>query len=347
MKEHKIAVVGGDGIGPEVVREGLKVLVAASELYGFRTRLTQYPYGTDHFLATKEEFPDSALAEMKQQDAVLLGAIGDPRVEVGRIERAVIAGMRWGLDLYVNLRPIKLYDARLCPLKDKTPEDVDFVVVRENTEDAYRTSPKFQNKGTHDEIATQEMLYTWKGVDRVVRYAYELCRKRNDQKKLTLVDKANAVRAQDLWTRVFADVGKEYGYVDATCAWFVKTPEFYDTIVTTNLFGDIITDLGAQIQGGMGIAASGNIHPGKVSMFEPIHGSAPKYAGKNVANPIATIAAVGMMLDYVGEAKAAAAIEATIRTLLTSGKVKSLSAGAHKTSEVGDWAVEELRRAAK
>jgi 3-isopropylmalate dehydrogenase len=262
--------------------------------------------------------------------------------------------MRWGLDLYVNLRPIKLYDARLCPLKDKTPEDVDFVVVRENTEDAYRTSPTFKNKGTKDEIATQEMLYTHKGVERIVRYAYDLCLKRNDQKKLTLVDKANAVRAQDLWTRVFADVGKEYpqitqdhGYVDATCAWFVKSPEFYDTIVTTNLFGDIITDLGAQIQGGMGIAASGNIHPGKVSMFEPIHGSAPKYAGKNMANPIATIAAVGMMLDYVGEPKAAAAIEKTIKTLLISGKVKNLSAGTHKTSEIGDWAVEELLRSAK
>ena len=354
MSEHKIAVVGGDGIGPEVVREGLKVLKTASEVFGFKVKLTDYPYGTEHFLKTKEELPDSALAEMKQQDAVLLGAIGDPRVEVGRIERAVIAGMRWGLDLYVNLRPIKLYDARLCPLKDKTPEDVDFVVVRENTEDAYRTSPTFKNKGTKDEIATQEMLYTHKGVERIVRYAYDLCMKRNDQKKLTLVDKANAVRAQDLWTRVFADVGKEYpqvtqdhGYVDATCAWFVKSPEFYDTIVTTNLFGDIITDLGAQIQGGMGIAASGNIHPGKVSMFEPIHGSAPKYAGKNMANPIATIAAVGMMLDYVGEPKAAAAIEKTIKTLLISGKVKNLSAGTHKTSEIGDWAVEELLRSSK
>jgi 3-isopropylmalate dehydrogenase len=343
--------VGGDGIGPEVVREGLKVLVAASEIYGFRAKLTNYPHGTEHFLKTKEELPESVLGEMKHHDAILLGAIGDPRVEVGRIERAIIAGMRWGLDLYVNLRPIKLYDARLCPLKDKTPEDIDFVVIRENTEDAYRTQPKFTAKGTADEVAIQEMLYTRKGVERIIRYAYDLCVKRNDKKQLTLVDKANAVRAQDLWTRVFAEVGKEYpqvtqdhGYVDATCAWFVKTPEFYDTIVTTNLFGDIITDLGAQIQGGMGIAASGNIHPGKVSMFEPIHGSAPKYAGKNVANPLATIAAVGMMLDYVGEKKAAAAVEAAIRTLLTTGKVKSVAAGAHKTSEIGDWTVEELRR---
>jgi 3-isopropylmalate dehydrogenase len=351
VAEHKIGVIAGDGIGTEVVREGLKVLVAASEVYGFRTKLTTYPYGTEHFLKTGEEFPDSALSEMKQQDAVLLGAIGDPRVEVGRIERAVIMGLRFGLDLYVNLRPIKLYDARFCPLKDKTPEDIDFVVVRENTEDAYAGVGGLLKKGSPDEVAVGEMIYTRKGVERVIRYAYELCRKRNDQKKLTLVDKANAIRAQDIWTRTFAEVGKEFpeisqdhGYVDATCMWFVTKPESYDTVVTTNLFGDIITDLGAAITGGMGIAASGNIHPGRVSMFEPIHGSAPKYAGKNVANPLATIAAVAMMLDYVGEPKAAKAVEGAIKTLLTSGRVKSLSAGVHKTTEIGDWAVEELQK---
>ena len=351
MAEHVIAVVAGDGIGPEVVREGLKVLAAASEVFGFRTRLVTYPFGADHFLKTGEEFPSKALDEMKQMNAVLLGAIGDPRIEVGRLERAIIAGMRWGLDLYVNLRPIQLYDARFCPLKDKTPDDIDFVVVRENTEDAYAGPFGFMKKGTPDEIAIQEMVYTRKGVERVIRYAYELCRKRNDLRKLTLVDKANACRAQDIWTRVFAEVGKEYpditqdhGYVDATCAWFVKTPEFYDTIVTTNLFGDIITDLGAQIQGGMGIAASGNIHPGKVSMFEPIHGSAPKYAGKNVANPLATAAAVGMMLEYLGETKAGKAIDDGVRSLLTSGKVKSISAGVHPTSQIGDWMVEEVQK---
>jgi len=351
VAEHKIGVIAGDGIGTEVVREGLKVLVAASEVYGFRTKLTHYPYGTDHFLKTGEEFPDHALSEMKQQDAVLLGAIGDPRVEVGRIERAVIMGLRFGLDLYVNLRPIKLYDARFCPLKDKTPEDIDFVVVRENTEDAYAGVGGILKKSTPDEVAVGEMIYTRRGVERVIRYAYELARKRNDQKRLTLVDKANAIRAQDIWTRTFAEVGKEYpdisqdhGYVDATCMWFVTKPEAYDTVVTTNLFGDIITDLGAAITGGMGIAASGNIHPGRVSMFEPIHGSAPKYAGKNVANPLATIAAVAMMLDYVGETKASKAVESAIKSLLTSGKVKSLSAGVHKTTEIGDWAVEELQK---
>jgi 3-isopropylmalate dehydrogenase len=351
VAEHKIGVIAGDGIGTEVVREGLKVLTAASEVYGFRNKITEYPYGTEHFLKTGVEFPDAALSEMKQQDAVLLGAIGDPRVEVGRIERAVIMGLRFGLDLYVNLRPIKLYDARFCPLKDKTAEDIDFVVIRENTEDAYAGVGGILKKGSPDEVAVGEMIYTRKGVERVIRYAYELARKRNDQKRLTLVDKANAIRAQDIWTRAFAEIGKEYpdiaqdhGYVDATCMWFVTKPEFYDTVVTTNLFGDIITDLGAAITGGMGIAASGNIHPGRVSMFEPIHGSAPKYAGKNVANPLATIAAVAMMLDYVGEPKAAKAVEAAIKSLLTSGKVKSLSAGVHKTTEIGDWAVEELQK---
>lgn len=351
MANYTIAVVAGDGIGPEVVREGLKVLRAASEVYGFGTELIEYPFGAEHFLATKEEFPASALDEMRQMNAILLGAIGDPRIEVGRLERAIIAGMRWGLDLYVNLRPVKLYDARFCPLKDKGPDDIDFVVVRENTEDAYAGPFGFMKKGTPDEVAIQEMVYTRKGVERVIRYAYDLCKKRNDQKRLTLVDKANACRAQDIWTRVFAEVGKEYpeiqqdhGYVDATCMWFVSKPEFYDTIVSTNLFGDIITDLGAALQGGMGLAASGNIHPGKVSMFEPIHGSAPKYAGKNAANPLATINAVGMLLDYVGEKRAAQAIETGVRNLLTSGKVRSLSAGTHPCSQIGDWMAEEVRK---
>ncbi len=350
MSEYRIAVVAGDGIGPEVVREGLKVLTAASEVFGFRVSCTHYPYGTDHFLKTGEELPQKAFDEMAQQDAILLGAIGDPRVEVGRLERAIIAGLRFGLDLYVNLRPIKLLDERFCPLKGKKPEDIDFVVVRENTEDAYAGIGGILKKGQDSEVAMQAMVYTRSGVERVIRYAYEYCRKRNDKKLLTLVDKANAVRAQDIWTRVFAEVGKEYpdikqdhGYVDATCMWFLKQPEFYDTIVTTNLFGDIITDLGAAIQGGMGIAASGNIHPGRVSMFEPIHGSAPKYAGKNMANPIATICAVSMMLEYLGETKAAHAIEECVRRLLVSGRVKSLSAGVHGTNEIGDWTVEELQ----
>jgi 3-isopropylmalate dehydrogenase len=351
---HDIAVIAGDGIGPEVVREGLKVLDAAAGVYGFRFRTEAMPYGADHYLKTKETFPDSALRAVHDFEAVFLGAIGDPRVETGMLERAIISGLRFGLDLYVNLRPVRLYDARFCPLKDRGPEDLDFIVVRENTEDAYAGLGGILKKGMPNEVAVQEMIYTRSGCERVIRYAYDLCRKRAKLHRLTLVDKANAVRAQDIWTRTFAEVGLEYdnvkqdhAYVDAACMWMVKNPEWFDVIVTTNLFGDIITDLGAQLVGGMGIAASGNIHPGKVSMFEPIHGSAPKYAGKNSANPLAAICAVGMLLDHVGEPEAAHGVEEAVRRLLTSGKVKSLSAGHLPTDRLGDMVVEELRAGVK
>ena len=286
-KSYRIAVIGGDGIGPEVTAEAVKVLEATSKSMGFEIERTDYPFGSEHYLATGELMPEGIFDELRTHDAVLLGAVGDPRVEVGKVEYAVIGGLRFQLDLFVNLRPIQLYAEHVCPLKDKTPADVDFVVVRENTEDAYAGIGGHLKKGTPDEVAIQEMVYTRKGVERVVRYAYELCRQRDRQKKLTLVDKANAVRAQDLWTRTFAEVGEEYPdieqdhlYVDAACMWMIKNPEAFDTMVTTNLFGDIITDLGAMIQGGMGIAASGNIHPGQVSMFEPIHGSAPPSRGR-------------------------------------------------------------------
>ena len=280
MAEHRIALIGGDGIGPEVVREGVKVLRAAAEIYGFQVDMTDMPYGTEHFLKTGVEFPDAAREECAEHDAILLGAIGDPRVEVGRIERAVIMGLRFGLDLYVNLRPVQLFHENFCPLKGKGPDDINFTVVRENTEGAYAGIGGILHKGTPIEVASQSMVWTRAGVERVIRYAYELARTRGKRKHLSLVDKANAVRAMDLWTRVFAEVGEEYpdvttdhGYVDATCMWMIKNPEHYDVIVTSNLFGDIITDLAATLQGGMGVAASGNIHPGKVSMFEPIHGS--------------------------------------------------------------------------
>jgi 3-isopropylmalate dehydrogenase len=351
---HDIAVIAGDGIGPEVVREGLKVLAAAAEIHGFRYRTVDMPYGAEHFLKTGETFPDSALREAHDFDAILLGAIGDPRVETGKLERAIISGLRFGLDLYVNLRPVRLYDARFCPLKDRGPEHLDFIVVRENTEDAYAGLGGILKKGSPNEVAVQEMIYTRAGCERVIRYAYDLCRKRAKLHRLTLVDKANAVRAQDIWTRTFAEVGLEYddvhqdhAYVDAACMWMVKNPEWFDVIVTTNLFGDIITDLGAQLVGGMGIAASGNIHPGRVSMFEPIHGSAPKYAGKNSANPLATVCAVSMMLDHLGETVAAHAVEEAVRRLLTSGKVKSLSAGHVPTNVLGDMVCEELAAGAK
>jgi 3-isopropylmalate dehydrogenase len=351
-KSYSIAVIPGDGIGPEVVREAVRVLDRVSTQHGFRAECTTYPFGAEHYLKTKEIFPDSAFDEIAKHDAILLGAIGDPRIEVGLLEFGIIARLRFGLDLFVNLRPVKLYAEHLCPLKDKGPEHVDFVVVRENTEDAYAGMYGYFKKGTPDEIATQEIIFTRKGVERVIRYAFDLARARGKARKLTLIDKANAVRAMDLWTRTFAEVGAEYpdiarehNYIDAACMYVVKNPEWFDTVVTSNMFGDIFTDLSAMIQGGMGVAASGNIHPGRISLFEPIHGSAPKYGGKNVANPIATIAAVQMLLDYLGEQRAAGRIESAIATLLTSRRVPSLSADSGlSTTQVGDLVLSELEQ---
>jgi 3-isopropylmalate dehydrogenase len=352
---HTFAVVPGDGVGEEVVREGLRVLDRAASRFGFRYELVRYPFGADHYLATGETMPESVFDEVRQMSAIFLGAIGDPRIEVGFLERAIIAGLRFRLDLFVNLRPIKLYASHLTPLKDKGPDDIDFIVVRENTEDLYTGLGGIFKKGTADEVAVGEMIFTRKGVERVIRYAFDLARARSvaqgggAKPKLTLVDKANAIRIMDIWTRTFEEVGREYpdvacdhNYVDACTMWMVKNPEVYETIVVPNLFGDIITDLGAMLQGGMGIAASGNIHPGRVSMFEPIHGSAPKYRGQNVANPLAAIAAVQMMLDYVGEKAAAAAVERAIASLLGSGRIPSLAAGVLKTSEIGDLVVEAI-----
>ena len=348
-RTYDIAVIGGDGIGPEVVREGLRVLERVAAIEGFSIRPTSYPFGAEHYLKTKEIFPESAFSEVRAQRAILLGAIGDPRIEVGLLEFGIIAKMRFELDLFVNLRPVKLYADHLCPLKDTTSEQVDFVVVRENTEDAYAGMRGFFKKGTPDEIATQEIIFTRKGVERVIRYAFELARTR-PRKKLTLIDKANAVRAMDLWTRTFAEVGAEYpdvarehNYIDAACMYVVRNPEGFDTVVTSNMFGDIFTDLSAMIQGGLGIAASGNIHPGQVSLFEPIHGSAPKYTGKNVANPIATIMAVQMMLGYLGEPRAAARIEDAVAGLLRSKRLPSLATDSgFSTTQIGDLVLAEL-----
>ena len=343
MKTYSIAVIPGDGIGPEVTREALKVLLAAGEAHGFGTRTRIYPWSGEHYLKTGELMPQTALDEYRGQDAILLGAIGDPRLETGLLERAVVAGCRFGLDLYVNLRPIKLYAEHLCPLKRGTPETIDMVIVRENTEDLYVGTHGFFKKGTPDEVATQELLLTRKGTERVIRYAFDLAMTR-PRKKLTMVDKANAVRAYDLWTRVFAEVGKEYpdveqdhAYVDAATMWMVKNPEWFDVVVVPNMLGDIITDLGAMLQGGMGAAASGNIHPGKAGMFEPIHGSAPKYAGKNVANPVAAVASVQLLLDFLGEREAAAAVESAVAESLKSRRIPDLGANCGlSTSEIGD-----------
>jgi 3-isopropylmalate dehydrogenase len=352
-KSYPIAVIPGDGIGPEVVNEALRVLERVAAIEGFTAPLTRYPFGADHYLSTREVLPDSAFQEIQEHAAILLGAIGDPRVPVGFLEFGIIARLRFGLDLYVNLRPVRLYAEHLCPLKDKRPEDVDFVVVRENTEDAYAGMHGHFKKGTPDEIATQEILFTRKGTERIIRYAFELARRRDRAKKLTLVDKANAVRAMDLWTRTFEEVGREYpdisrdhAYIDAACMWCVKNPEWFDVVVTSNMFGDILTDLAAMVQGGLGIAASGNLHPGRVSLFEPIHGSAPKHAGRGAASPIASIMAVQMMLDYLGETRAAARIEETVAALLRSKRIPSLGSDSGlKTREAGDLVIEALERA--
>lgn len=351
-KTYRIAVVGGDGIGPEVVREGLRVLRAAADRFGFDYELTDYPYGTEHWLRTEEILPAAAFAEMQEHDALLLGAIGDPRAPVGLIERGVIGTLRWEGGLYINLRPIRLYNERWCPLKDKTPDQVDMVIIRENTEDAYVHPAVFEDKGGPNEVAEQPMRYTRAGTERVIRYAFDVAMTR-ERKQLTLIDKANAVRAQDIYTRVFDEVAAEYpeiktdhAYIDAACMWMIKNPEWFDVAVTTNLFGDIITDLGAMVQGGMGVAASGNINPGKFSLFEPIHGSMPKAAGKNTANPIATINAVAMMLEHLGESEAATAVESAVASLLRSDRVIDLRAGAHATSAWGDMVLEEMAAAA-
>jgi 3-isopropylmalate dehydrogenase len=353
-RNYRIAVLPGDGIGPEVTREALETLRLAASVRGFTITTTDYPFGAEHYLKTKEAFPGSALEEMRGQDAILLGAIGDPRLPVGLLERAIISGIRFGLDLFVNLRPIRLYAADLCPIKGKGPEDVDLVVVRENTEDVYAGIGGFLKKGTPDEVAIQEMVFTRKGVERVTRYAFDLARHRGKRKKLTLVDKANAVGAMDLWTRVFEEAGRDYpdierehAYIDAACMWMVKNPESFDTVVVSNMFGDILTDLGAAVQGGMGIAASGNIHPGRVSMFEPIHGSAPKHAGRNVASPVGAILAAQLLLDHVGEAEGAALIEGAVRDLFVAGKLRSTGTDSGVgTKEQGALVREGMKRLA-
>lgn len=347
MKTYKIGVIGGDGIGPEVAEEAVKILRRVQD--GFRLEFVEYPFGADHYLRTGELLPDSAFEEIKTLDAVLLGALGDPRVGTGVLERGILFRLRFGLDLYVNLRPLKLYAEYLCPIKGKGPGDVDILVCRENTEDAYSGECRFEKKGTPDEVAIQEARYTWRGCERIIRYAFEQARRR-PRKKLTLVDKANAIRGHDLWRRAFDHVAKDYpdvtrdtAYVDATCMWMVKNPENFDVIVTTNMFGDIITDLGAMIQGGMGIAAGGNIHPGRVSVFEPIHGSAPKYKGQKKASPLAAILAGGMLLEHLGEKKAADRVEHAVRRLIESRRLPSIGTDSGiPTNQVGDWVAELL-----
>jgi 3-isopropylmalate dehydrogenase len=344
---HRIAVIPGDGTGPEVVREGLKALEAASRATGFRYTLETYDLGGDRYLKTGDILPDSVLDELRGFDAIYLGAVGHPEVTPGILEKGLLLRLRFELDQYINLRPVKLYPGVDCPLKDKGPEEIDFIVVRENTEGLYSGMGGFQYKGTPQEVSTQVHLTTRFGAERAIRYAFELTRKRDRKRQLHLVGKTNVLTyVHDTWWRAFHEVGeadypdvtREYAHVDAACMWFVKNPEWFDVIVIENMFGDIITDLGAMIQGGMGVAAGGNINPQGVSMFEPIGGSAPKYTGQGVVCPLAAIGAVQMMLEELGEADAAARVEAAIVKALESGKIKSLSAGRMglSTSEVGD-----------
>ena len=391
---YKIAVIPGDGTGPEVVREGLKVLEAAAAAKGFTYETTEYDLGGERYLKTGEVLPDSVLDELRTFDAIYLGAVGHPKVAPGVLEKGLLLKARFELGQYINLRPVKLFPGVECPLKDKRPEDIDFVVVRENNEGLYSGIGGFQRKGTPEEVATQLMVNTRAGVDRCLRYAFELTRRRGRRRTvkvaagdlnglpagavgdrvefdhrergamtgtlaetgdagiavdvegmLTLCAKTNVLTyAHDLWWRAFNEMGaaefpeifRDYAHVDATCMWFVKNPEYFDVIVVCNMFGDIITDLGAMIQGGMGVAAGGNINPEGVSMFEPIGGSAPRYTGQNVINPLAAICAVGMMLDELGQHDAAEAVEAAVMSV--TPKMRSMSAGrmGYSTSEVGD-----------
>jgi len=345
-KTYKIAVIPGDGTGPEVISEGLKVLKAAGDRFDFTLDLTHYDFGGEHYKRTGETLPVGAIDELKKFNAIYLGAIGHPDVKPGILEKGILLTLRFSLDQYINLRPVKLYPGVWTPLKDKGPEEIDFVVVRENTEGLYTGSGGILKKGTPDEIAIQTSINTRKGVERCLRFAFEFTRNRNRKKTLTLCGKTNVLTyAFDLWERAFHEIGakdypdirREYAHVDATCMWMVKNPEWFDVIVTDNMFGDIITDLGAIIQGGMGIAAGGNLNPEGVSMFEPIGGSAPKYTGRNVINPLAAICAGQMMMDYLGEKKAADAIEKAVMRV-TGEKLKSLAAGkmGYSTTEVGD-----------
>ncbi|MDD4980892.1 MAG: 3-isopropylmalate dehydrogenase [Candidatus Omnitrophica bacterium] len=352
QKTYRIAVIPGDGTGPEVVNEGLKVLGAVSGKCNFKYETKVFDFSGERYLKTGKTPEDKDIEELKKYSAIYLGAVGHPDVKPGILETGVLLKLRFSLDQYINLRPVKLYNATFCPLKDKKPEDIDFVVVRENSEGLYKGMGEFKDKGTKDEVAIQISYNTRKGVERCLRYAFEYCRKRNRKKKLTLCGKTNVLTfAWDLWQRMFNEVATEYpdittdyAHVDATTMWFVKNPEWFDVIVTDNMFGDIITDLGAMIQGGMGIAAGGNINPQGVSMFEPIGGSAPKYTGKNVINPLAAICALGMLLENLGEAKAGKAVEdAVIKT--ANKKLKSLAAGkmGYSTTEVGDLVIKYLK----
>jgi len=361
MKTYKIAVIPGDGTGPEVTAEAVKVLKTAAKKFGFKTDLTEFNFGGERYKRTGETLPDSAVEELRKFDSILLGAIGHPDVKPGILEKGILLKARFELDQYINLRPVRLYPGVECPLKGKGPEDINYVVVRENTGDLYTGTGGFTMKGTPNEVAVQSAVYSRFQVDRCLKYAFEYAKKygkkatgRGEHNTLALCGKTNVLTfIYDLWERAFHEMGekeypdikREYYHVDATCMWMVKNPEWFDVIVTGNMFGDIITDLGAITQGGMGIAAGGNINPEGVSMFEPIGGSAPKYTGMGVINPLAAICAMQMMLETLGEEKAANKVEDAVK-FVTASKMKSMAAGkmGFSTSQVGDLVATEVAK---
>ncbi len=351
-KKYHISVIPGDGTGPEVVAEGIKVLETLADTFDFKLKFTHYDIGGEHYNATGEILPENIIESIAESNAIYLGAIGHPDVKPGILEKGILLKLRFYFDQYINLRPVKLYEGVETPLKDKGPSDIDFVVVRENTEGLYAGAGGCLKHGTADEVAIQESINTRKGVERCIRYAFEYCRKRNKRKKLTLCGKTNVLTfAFELWERTFNEIAKEYpdietdyAHVDAICMWMVKNPEWFDVIVTDNMFGDIITDLGAMIQGGMGIAAGANINPEGISMFEPIGGSAPKYTGKNIINPIAAISAAQIMLETLGEPMAASLIEESVIRVLRDD-LKDVAAGkmGYSTQEVGDLVINYIK----
>lgn len=351
MKTYKVAVIGGDGTGPEVVREGVKVLNTIASTEGFNVELTDFDFGGERYLRTGEVLPENTVEELKKFDTILLGAIGHPDVKPGILEKGILLKLRFELDQYINLRPVKLYENVDTPLKDKGPKEIDYVIVRENTGGIYTGIGGIAMEGTPHEVAAQEMVYNRYQVDRCLKWAFDYTKKRNRKNTLALSGKTNVLTyVYGLWERAFhemgeknyPDINREYYHVDATCMWMIKNPEWFDVIVTGNMFGDIITDLAAITQGGMGIAAGGNINPEGVSMFEPIGGSAPKYTGQNIINPMAAIGSVQMMLDVIGEDKAAKKVEDAMKKTIL--KIKDMGAGkmGMSTTEVGDDVAKNL-----
>jgi 3-isopropylmalate dehydrogenase len=348
----RIAVIPGDGIGKEVIPEAVKVMRAGAAAGGREVALTEFDWGADRYLRDRTTLPSDAIETFHRDfDAILLGAMGDPRVPTNIHAADILLGLRFKLDLYVNARPCVLFDKRLTPLKDRTEKDVNFVVFRENTEGLYVGMGGFFKKGTADEVATQEDLNTRKGVERIIRYAFEFAR-RQGKKRLCMSDKSNALAfGHDLWQRVFKLVRAEYPdieashqYIDNLLMQMVRDPSQFDVIVTSNLFGDIASDLGAALAGGLGLAPSANIHPGQVSLFEPVHGSAPTIAGKNIANPIGAVLAVGMMFAFLGWAAEAQAIHDAVRAAIREGKTPAELGGSHGTREMGDWLADTVTR---